>query len=120
PSTSEPLVTSIESGANTSSSFGYNSDFDLTSTSGFGTGGCTSVPVTRYQYTRDTAGRLTAVHHIFAYGTNCGSPEPIPADDPYTYYPNGRVQQYTGSDGTRAYTYNSRGLVDTMTVTLNG
>jgi hypothetical protein len=34
-------------------------------------------------------------------------------------YPNGKLQRYSGPDGTRTYTYDVRGLVETLAVTLS-
>ena len=41
-------------------------------------------------------------------------------DQTYSYYPNGKLQQYSGPDGTKSFVYDGRGLVQTLTVTLAG
>jgi RHS repeat-associated protein len=117
---STPLVASFFAGGRTLASFNYNGTYDMTDTTGYAAGGCTGDPTSTYTYARDAGGRLTGVNHVLRYGSGCGA-QVVPADQTYAYYPNsGSVQRYTGPDGTKVFTYDGRGLVQSIAVTLPG
>ena len=100
------------------SSFGYNNEYDLVGSTGYGQGSCSSDPTVSEGFTRDLASRVTDIHVVFNFGSNCGSPPTVPADETHAYYASGQVQKYTGPDGTKVYTYDGRGLVQNIAVTL--
>jgi YD repeat-containing protein len=102
------------------SSFSYDKEYGATGSRGFALGGCTGDPITTYSYTRDAGSRITETQTSFAFGGNCGSPPTVPTPQTYAYYPNGKLQTYSGPDGTKAYTYDARGLVKSLLVTLPG
>ncbi len=122
--TSAPLLSNISTPAPPSAwyeSLSRSAELDVTDAVGLGTN-CGPIPnLTDYSYTRDPAGRTTGVHTTFSFGSNCGSPSTVPTDQTYAYLTgNDRVQKYAGPDGTRAYAYDARGLVRTLTVTPPG
>ncbi len=116
PYTSGPVVTGVDSprppsGAD-EGTLDYNPEFDLTDDTGYGSSPTGELT---YTYNRDSGGRLTGVNRAW---------DPISAsffsggNQTYAYYPNGKLQTYTGPDGTKSLTYDARGLLQAMTVTL--
>ncbi len=111
--TSAPILTSFSSAeAVGSSSLTESVQFDLTSDSGFGAPSTGQLSDT---YSRDTGGRLTGVTRswISIAGSFLNGP-----NQTYAYYPNGKLQTYTGPDGNKSFVYDARGLLQSMTVTL--
>jgi RHS repeat-associated protein len=114
-STSASVVTSVSSpsppSALDSASFDYNAQFDLLDNTGYGRLG----NEVTYTYDRDTGGRLTGVHRTWRAIDGSFFTGP---NQTYSYLPNGKLQTYTGPDGTKSFTYDARGLLQTMSVTL--
>ena len=116
PLNGSPIVTGLTSprppSANDGASLNYNTEFDVTSDTGYGSSITNQVA---YGYTRDTGGRLTGVSRSWTpiSGTFFSAD-----NQSYAYLPNGKLQTYTGPDGTKSYTYDTRGLVQSLTVTI--
>jgi RHS repeat-associated protein len=112
-SSSAPLVGAIEwptpSGVS-DENFTYNAELDTTGT--IPSSGGSHVG---YSYDLDAGGRLTTIHRRvpFIFGVFLTG-----HDRTFSYYPNGKLQQYSGPDGTKVYTYDARGLLKAITVTL--
>jgi RHS repeat-associated protein len=94
------------------SGFGYNNDYDLTGSNGYGAGNCIGDPQTNYTYQRDLGNRVTQVQT--SYGLGCFAPLTVQSQR-YTYFADGALQSYSGPDGNRTYAYDARGLVHILT-----
>ncbi len=92
--------------------FSYNAEFDVTGTTPQGGGNHTA-----YTYDQDTGGRTTAIHRTVPF-VFPGGPFIRGPDRTFSYYANGKLQTYTGPDGTKTYGYDARGLVKTLSVNL--
>ncbi len=82
---------------------------DLTAV-GSGNGSLTTMNET---FTRDVGGRVTQIARSFVT-QSFSTFTPPPAQ--YTYAPNGRLTRFINADGTHDITYDTRGLVHTVTV----
>jgi YD repeat-containing protein len=89
----------------------------VTGASGFGGGNCAGDPQINTGYQRDLGNRVTEASAAFGFG--CSTPLSIPSQN-YTYYTAGALQSYSGPDGSKTYTYDSRGLLHSISVTLPG
>ncbi|MBS2015264.1 MAG: hypothetical protein JST00_20420 [Deltaproteobacteria bacterium] len=70
--------------------------------------------------TRDAAGRVTELRRRLRAATGVGT---LAADNvlsTYTYRPDGRLARLVNPDGTHDFTYDSRGLMQTQTVSGEG
>jgi YD repeat-containing protein len=94
------------------SNFDYNPEFDQTHNIGFGAPANSNQ--LDYTYTRDTGGRLTAVHRQFFEASFF-----TPKDQTFEYLPNGKLQKETGPDGDKTFNYDARGLLQSLVV-VNG
>jgi YD repeat-containing protein len=96
------------------SSFAYDTEYDLTGTSGFDP----PDPWVAYTYGRDTGGRITSVARTFNQGIILGPAFGAVAGpgSTYAYYPNGYLQTRTDADGEHDYVYDARGLLETITI----
>jgi YD repeat-containing protein len=118
PTTSDPLPSGIESsydGGYESGTWTRNAWFDVVSAQS---------PITHQArrqyaqpiYTRDSAGRITAIDHGIGYVTTVyGKLTPAPTSR-YSYTSNGYLASVENPAGKRSYGYDSRGLVHTVTV----
>lgn len=139
--TSAPVLESMESprvGGFDVTSFQRDVELDASRVDGF-SGGVDKAA--RYDFTRDAGGRVTSHTNLFSTLGLASDPtapllafESLPTT--YSYYPDGRIATVTGADGSqvtttttfatgsvttsltpgsRAFTYDSRGLVATQT-----
>jgi len=111
--TSQP--TAFINGNSQYSGFGDNNDYDVTGASGFGRSNCAGDPQINTGYQRDLGNRVTQASAAFGFG--CSTPLSIPSQN-YTYYPAGALQSYSGPDGSKTYSYDARGLLHSIAVTL--
>ena len=116
PFTSAPVVEDTDSprppnGAD-EGIFNHNVEFDLTDDTGYGASSSNDVT---YTYGRDPGGRLTGVNRSWI---SIGAQFFTGPNQTYAYYPNGKLQTYTGPDGTKTLSYDTRGLLQRMTVAL--
>ncbi len=100
---------------NRNSSFAYNNDYDISGSTGYGVGGCAGDPTIGNGYQRDLGNRVIQASASFQLG--CFAPVPVPNQN-YAYYAAGGLHTYSGPDGTKSYTYDARGLVTSIAVTL--
>jgi RHS repeat-associated protein len=96
------------------STFAYNSEFDLTSDTGWQL----FDPSATYTYARDVGGRITGITRTFISGSSTGPAfgEVTGPASTFVYYPNGYLMTRTDADGEHDYTYDARGLVETLEV----
>jgi RHS repeat-associated protein len=105
-------VTAVINGNRQYAGFGDNNDYDVTSASGYGAGNCAGDPIGDNGYQRDAANRITQATADFGLG--CSGPLDVPAQT-YAYSPAaGALQTYSGPEGSRPYSYDARGLVQTI------
>jgi YD repeat-containing protein len=88
----------------------YNANFDFTLADGEFR---PNVPRVRYVFGHDTAGRLTSLTPSVLGAPALGEIPPYTV----TYLPNGQVNTTGSSAASQQFTYDARGLVDTMTLT---
>lgn len=100
---------------NRNSSFAYNNDYEVSGSTGYGVGGCAGDPTIGNGYQRDPGNRVIQASASFELG--CSAPVAVPNQN-YAYYAAGGLHTYSGPDGTKTYTYDARGLVTAIAVTL--
>ena len=106
-------------GGTYTANFGQNAFFEDVSTDGyfgFNTGGSSE------RLTRDSAGRVIQNVRSFTatFGGTSGPPIATGITSTYTYRPDGRLGRLVNLDGTHDFTYDSRGLMATQTVSDEG
>ncbi len=92
----------------------YNADLDVTSDTGW------TAVTANYTYTRDNAGRATAVATTFQ-GLDGTTTESFPGPAAsYNYDPTtGRITTLTNGSGTQALAYDARGLLKTLALSFD-
>ncbi|MBS2018036.1 MAG: hypothetical protein JST00_34505, partial [Deltaproteobacteria bacterium] len=95
----------------------FNDFFEQDGANGYGGG---SDGFAQETMTRDAAGRVTELRRRLRAATGVGT---LAADNvlsTYTYRPDGRLARLGNPDGTHDFTYDSRGLMQTQTVSGEG
>lgn len=98
-----------------SASLGYSGEYDLTTAQGYST----AAGQVTDTYTRDTAGRVTKLDHLYGYDN--GTVSFTPPSCTYAYEPTSdRLATVVNADGRHDFAYDTRGLVHTMTIANEG